>query len=68
MNNFKVRYSYGESGSDNTLGANWIYLQDYGNWKNFQTGAPGTTKPNQPTIYEGAIPNVNAQLSLLERK
>jgi len=31
MSNFKIRYSYGESGNDNT-GSQWLYISEFSNW------------------------------------
>lgn len=59
MNTFKIRYSYGESGNDNT-GSQWLYISEYTNWSTFATGIPGTNKTNT-TVREGRVPNVNAQ-------
>lgn len=59
MNNFKIRYSYGESGNDNT-GSQWLYISEFSNWSTFTTGIPGITKTNA-TNREGKVPNINAQ-------
>jgi TonB-linked SusC/RagA family outer membrane protein len=62
MNNFKVRYSYGESGNDNANG-NWIYLKDYSNGSTFSTGIAGSQATGILTVKEGKIPNGSAQWS-----
>jgi TonB-linked SusC/RagA family outer membrane protein len=66
MNNFKVRYSYGESGSDEANG-NWIYLQDYTNFTSFSTGIAGSQTSGIRTLKEGRIPNKNAQWSRAQK-
>ncbi len=68
MNNFKVRYSYGESGSDQT-GSSWIYLKDYTNngGKTLTTGIAGSLASNIKTYKEGAVPNINAQWSRAQK-
>ena len=53
FNIFKVRYSYGQTGTDNLGG--FIYLSDFTNWQSFTLGY-GTTN-NVLTIKEGEVPN-----------
>ncbi len=59
MNNFKVRYSYGESGNDNT-GSNWLYISEYTNSKGYETGDI-TSSGAVTTVKEGEVPNMVAQ-------
>ncbi|WP_282035734.1 SusC/RagA family TonB-linked outer membrane protein [Saccharicrinis aurantiacus] len=59
MNQFKIRYSYGESGNDNT-GSNWLYLSEYTEDKNANTGDM-TSSGSVNTIQEGKVPNLYAQ-------
>lgn len=59
MNNFKVRYSYGETGNDNTA-ANWLYLSEYTNSKDYDLGDMGSSG-EFTTIKEGQVPNLVAQ-------
>jgi len=59
VNNFKFRYSYGESGNDNT-GSQWLYISEFTNWSSSQTGSPGLSK-NILTVKEGKVPNLNAR-------
>ncbi len=59
INNLKIRYSYGESGNDNT-GSSYLYISDFSNYTNVTLGAPGTTTTLQ-TVREGSVPNVVAQ-------
>ena len=49
----KVRYSYGETGTDNIGG--FIYLSDFTNWQSYTLGY-GTTS-NVLTVREGQVPN-----------
>lgn len=59
LNNLKVRYSYGESGSDAT-GDSWLYISEYLNSRNGINGILGTsTTPS--TIKEGKVPNYDAR-------
>ncbi len=59
VNNLKVRYSYGETGNDNT-GSSYLYISDYSNYSNATLGAPGITT-TVPTVREGSVPNIKAQ-------
>lgn len=59
MNNLKVRYSYGETGNDNT-GSNWLYIAEYTNGPGFSTGDLGSSESVQ-TIKEDKVANLNAQ-------
>ena len=58
LNNFKLRYSYGEGGYDGTNG--FLYISEYANWKSIQTGT-SQTQTNLTTVTEGAAPNLNAR-------
>ncbi len=59
MSQLKLRYSYGESGNDNT-GSNWLYLSEYVNSSNATTGDM-TSSGTVGTIAEGKVPNLQAQ-------
>ncbi|MHA4845025.1 SusC/RagA family TonB-linked outer membrane protein [Flavitalea antarctica] len=59
VNNLKVRYSYGESGNDNT-GTGYLYISDFSNYRNAILGPPGTTT-TLPTVREGNVPNADAK-------
>lgn len=60
MDNCKFRYSYGESGNDNT-GSQWLYISEYQNWSNVYLGIPGSTNKNVLTVKEGSVPNYEAR-------
>ncbi len=59
MSNFKLRYSWGQTGNDNT-GSQYLYISQYTNGTAYTTGAPGITS-NVQTVVEGSVPNIYAQ-------
>ncbi len=59
MNKLKFRYSYGETGNDNT-GSNWLYISEYTNSKNYETGDISSSEDVR-TIKEGNVPNLVAR-------
>lgn len=69
ISNLKIRYSYGQTGSDNT-GLDYLYLSDYANFPPagyinstypFVIGAPGSGTSVINALAEGAVPNRIAQ-------
>jgi TonB-linked SusC/RagA family outer membrane protein len=69
ISNLKIRYSYGQTGSDNT-GLDYLYLSDFTNFPPagyvnstypFVIGAPGSGTSVINALAEGAVPNKIAQ-------
>lgn len=54
FSNFKIRYSYGESGNDNVPG--FLYISDFTNDASFSIGGLGTGQEVY-TVTEGDVPN-----------
>lgn len=64
INRAKIKYSYGEVGSDNAGGQRWLYTSSYENGANNQDQYKPGTADNPGTIItpivEGAVANENA--------
>lgn len=64
LNRMKIKYSYGEVGSDNAGGQRWLYTSSYENGNNNQDEYKPGTADNPGTtitpIIEGAVANENA--------